>query len=413
MARKVTGQVIEREGKRGTAYALRFTAYGKRRHETVGNSADGYTREQADEELGFVMGQVRRGVWRPPEPLSVPEEPEDEPTFHEFASEWFERHRGEWRPRTVEDYECALSHHLLPFFAKHRLAEITPAEVDRYKSAKVREREDGLVDRPLSNGTINKTLIRLTQILEEAVEYGHLNRNAAAGRRRRLPTSKPRRASLDERQLRAVFKAAGGNRALLTTAVMAGGLRVSELTGLRWRDVRLATGRLQVGESKTDAGVREVDLAPELRDELASIKAARKPQPGEFVFPGKGGRRRDRRAVARLLRRVIGRANARLEQEGYEPISEAVSFHSLRRTYASLLVAAGADPAYVMAQIGHRKAAFTLDVYTDVGNRRHAANARLGALLRSDEKAHNGTNADQRSDNATDPGEARARETAN
>jgi integrase len=110
---------------------------------------------------------------------------------------------------------------------------------------------------------------------------------------------------------------------------------------------------------------------------------------------------------------VVARANKELVKGGYEPISDAVSFHSLRRTYASLLVAAGADPAYVMSQIGHRKSAFTLDVYTDVGNRRHPANARLGALLRPDEMAQNGTNADSEAQDAEDPSEARARETAN
>ncbi len=82
------------------------------------------------------------------------------------------RRRHEFAPRTAEDYLLSLSHHLLPFFASHRLAEITAQEVDRYKAAKVREREQALVDRPLSNRTINKTLTRLGQILDVALRYG-------------------------------------------------------------------------------------------------------------------------------------------------------------------------------------------------------------------------------------------------
>jgi hypothetical protein len=61
-----------------------------------------------------------------------------------------------------------LSNHLLPHFKDYRLDEITVQEVDRYRAAKVRERTDGLVARPLSNVSINKTLAMLSRVLEEA-----------------------------------------------------------------------------------------------------------------------------------------------------------------------------------------------------------------------------------------------------
>jgi hypothetical protein len=53
---------------------------------------------------------------------------------------------------------------------------------------------------------------------------------------------------------------------------------------------------------------------------------------------------------------------------------------------------AGADPRYVMGQIGHRRAEFTLAVYTDFGNRKHAANAALGELLLGSDSEPVGTN---------------------
>jgi integrase len=84
-------------------------------------------------------------------------------SFHRFASEWVETWRHEWSERTVEDYEWALSNHLLPFFSRHKLTQITPAEIDRYRSAKVREAK-------LSPNSVNKTLTRLSQVLEVAVE---------------------------------------------------------------------------------------------------------------------------------------------------------------------------------------------------------------------------------------------------
>ena len=84
-------------------------------------------------------------------------------------------------PRAAEAYEWHLTHHLLPFFRAHRLSQIDVREVERYKADKLRESErlrerrargDRTCHRPLSPETINKTLVRLGQILEVAVEYG-------------------------------------------------------------------------------------------------------------------------------------------------------------------------------------------------------------------------------------------------
>jgi hypothetical protein len=77
-----------------------------------------------------VLADVRRGIWRPPHPEPTPE-PVKDPTFHGFASERFEANEGAWRPNTRVDYGWQLTNHLLPFFAKHRLSQITIAEVDR------------------------------------------------------------------------------------------------------------------------------------------------------------------------------------------------------------------------------------------------------------------------------------------
>jgi hypothetical protein len=95
MARKATGQVIPPKGKQ-RSWAIRFTAYGKRRFVSLGRPEDGWDRERAEGRLRHVLADVERGIWRSHEPELV-EPPREEPTFHEFASEWFERHRREWR----------------------------------------------------------------------------------------------------------------------------------------------------------------------------------------------------------------------------------------------------------------------------------------------------------------------------
>jgi hypothetical protein len=113
-------------------------------------------------------------------------------------------------PRTRDDYEWALSYHLLPFFKSRALSEITKREVDRYASDKAAEGK-------LSANTINKTLVRLAQILEDAVDYELIPANPAVGKQRRLKSTKPRRPWVAPEQLAALLETAGRNRPLIGT----------------------------------------------------------------------------------------------------------------------------------------------------------------------------------------------------
>jgi integrase len=45
------------------------------------------------------------------------------------------------------------------------------------------------------------------------------------------------------------------------------------------------------------------------------------------------------------------------------PLPDGLTPHSLRRTFASILVATGNDPVYVMGQMGHTDPKFTVKVY--------------------------------------------------
>jgi hypothetical protein len=85
MSRPATGQVLERRGKRGRTYAIRFRAYGRRHYVTL-DPQEVTTHSQAEQELQNVLADVRRGIWQPPSAEPV-EEPQAEPTFHLFASE--------------------------------------------------------------------------------------------------------------------------------------------------------------------------------------------------------------------------------------------------------------------------------------------------------------------------------------
>jgi len=397
MARKPTGQVVVRERSRGRVYGIRFRAYGKREYVTLGSTEDGWTQEKAETELRHVMSDVERGIWTPTDrdPLPAPEQPQD-PTFHEFASHWLEANEGAWRPNTRVDYKWQLTNHLLPFFKNHRLSMITIAEVDRYRAAKVRE---GV----LSVTSINKTITRLAQILEVAVEYSLIERNPAKGKRRRLKPSKPAPVWLDRAEhISALLDAAGEldgrarkdrqhieRRAILATLVFAG-LRIGELCELRWRDVDLSAGRLTVRASKTDAGVRTVDVLPVLDGILRQLPRR---GPDHRVFGTANG---SAHGPSNLRRRVLAPAveiaNGHLEQAGDVPLPEHLTPHKLRHTFASLLVALGVDPGSVMDQLGHTDPSFTLRVYRHGMRRDQASRLALQELVGGSDWAPMGTN---------------------
>ena len=165
------------------------------------------------------------------------------------------------------------------------------------------------------------------------------------------------------------MREAGDNRALLATAIMAGGLRVSELTHLRWRDLDLRNEILKIAASKTAAGVRQVSLDAELVQLLREHKIASPwNRPDDFVFPGRfRDQPRNRNSVrTRVLYFAIERANRLLAREDKPPLPDGITFHSLRRTYAALRAELGEHPAITAAQMGHRDPRMTLRVYTDV-----------------------------------------------
>jgi integrase len=379
MARPPTGQVIEREGKRGRSFGLRFRAYGQRRYVTAAAT----TAAEAETELANILADVRRGIWKPPvaEQLEVPRE---EPTFHEYASEWLARREAEGlKPKTLIDLHWSLEVHLLPFFAGHRLSEITPREVKRYSDAKLAERAtiekareraaergERFTDRALSNSSINHTLRHLAQILEDAVDDELLASNPASGKRRRLKVAKPARPWVEPEQLPALLDAASGTGRLLLELLAGSGLRIGEALSLQFANADTGVGSLYVVDAKTEKGVREVHLTPALREALALARADRNAGPDDHVIATSTGRKHNPSNLRRdVLHQAVKEANRTLERAGIAPIGR-VTFHSLRRTYASLRCACGDDVRYVADQLGHEDPRFTLRVYAQATKRR-------------------------------------------
>jgi integrase len=417
MGRPATGSIIKPTDKQ-PSFGLRFRAYGNREYLTLGRPEDGWTLLRAERELAAVLRDVELGVWKPSRRQP---QPQQDPRFLEFASDWFALKRFELAPNTAHSYRNDLTKHLLPFFAEHRLSEITVAEVDRYRQEKVShanrlavEAKQGkaptvqVVDRlgrsyprrirPLSNRSINMHLFLLAQILEVAVEHDLISRNPAKGRRRRLKVAKPRPVYLDSAEhIKVMLQAAGeldrdpnsrttGRHAAIAL-LMLGGPRAAAGGSLLERDVDLANGRFLVKQDKTDAGMREVDMLPLLREILTEyrtqkIKDGLPTGPNDPLLITRSSKPRDRHNIRqRVVIPVVAKAEELLAQRGSQPLPQGISPHKLRHTFASVLIAIGKDPTYVMHQLGHTDPAFTLRVYAHVMRRTPQEREKLKALI--------------------------------
>lgn len=370
---------------------MQFTVGGRRRYLTLPAT----TRDQALREMTVVMEEVRQGTWVPPRRRPSLRAQDRAPNFEKFAGEWAARHKAEGgrrrtglSPAGQADLQWRLEH-LLAYFAGIPIDEITVADVDNFRYAKVQEGKLGAT-------SINKTLTVLAAILETAVEHELIDRNPAKGSKRRLPAVKPHRSWLDRADhISALLDAAGeidragraavGVRRPLIATLLFAGLRIGEAQALRWGDVDLLRGTIRVCEAKTDAGVRFVHMLPILRRELGQYSNRIQASPGQLVFPtGHGGRLGSSNIRVRMLARAVERANAHLESRGEQPLPTGLTPHSLRRTFASLLFALGEPPTYVMSQIGHTTPVLTLAIYAREMNRRDGERQRLKALIGGD-----------------------------
>jgi hypothetical protein len=82
----------------------------------------------------------------------------------------------------------------------------------------------------------------------------------------------------------------------------------------------------------------------------------------------------------RVLKPALGRADELLADRGQHPLPRGVTPHKLRHTFASILIALGRDPRYVMEQLGHTDPKFTLRVYAHAMRFSDEDRARLKAF---------------------------------
>jgi integrase len=275
------------------------------------------------------------------------------------------------RLTTYQGYERVVRLHIKPALGRIKLDNLTPVHV----RSLYRERlEAGLAPRMVQ---LVHTILH--KALKQAVNDGLIPRNVTEAVKAPRPVKKEMKP-LSPAQARELLEAARGERleALYALAVTTG-MRQGEILGLKWEDLDLEAGTLQVrrtlstalgggvrfGPPKTARSRRSIRV-PKLA--LTALRRHRKTQLEErmklsglwedhdLVFTTGVGTPLSRAdLITRSFKPLLRRANL-----------PDIRFHDLRHTCATLLLSRGVHAKLVQELLGHSTIAVTLDTYSHV-----------------------------------------------
>ncbi|HXE45394.1 MAG TPA: site-specific integrase [Conexibacter sp.] len=155
------------------------------------------------------------------------------------------------------------------------------------------------------------------------------------------------------------------------------GVRIGELQELRIGQVRVHDpdgARFDIPDAKTEAGVRKVEMSPELVEAVVEhIDMLRRlgfpTGPDAYLVPNERGGRVSQRKLRRMVREAALAASEYMVARGLPPLPHTTP-HTLRRTYISCaLVANNYDIEFVMSQVGHADHQVTMEVYNQLKQR--------------------------------------------
>ena len=349
------------DGKVGPPYEISYLdSTGKRRWEIIHNNLEAAEARRAELRL-------RRRQGERIEPCRQ--------TFAEYAGEWLEHQTG--RERTLESYQWALTNHLIPYFGRQRLNEISCDDVAAYIA---HMRKKGL-----KGWTISSSLRPLSIILGQAARKGRIPVNPISqlerGERPRHDDERPKRIlSLEEMHALATATETLQMRCLFEL-LLASGVRIGEALGLTAADLdhqnSLIHVQHQLGRDgtrtplKTPESRRTIDIPPQLSRKLRALLQSRGAlhNPDAFIFASRNETGLERKVVRHHLTRAIKKAQL---------AAPAPTLHDLRHSHASMLIALDYNVVDVQHRLGHRKPDTTLRIYTHAWRQHDAQKSRIG-----------------------------------
>src|SRR5207244_5291888 len=232
-------------------------------------------------------------------------------------------------------YKAYLNRWVIPHWGSLRLSEVRTTEVESW-----------LRSSAVAKSSCAKIRGILSVLFNHACRHELFDRNpirlVRQGAKRRTTPS-----VLTPAEIRALIGALGLRERTLVLVAASTGLRQSELFGLKWGDIDFAGGVMNVtrsvvygvvGPCKTESSQKPVPLHPLLAETLVQWQersANRKSEDWVFASRRYGGRKPCWGHA--ILRRYIRPAT---KNQGIE---KRIGWHTLRRTYATLLRSVGTE----------------------------------------------------------------------
>lgn len=296
-------------------------------------------------------------------------------TLGAWLETWLETHvRPSTKPNTYTFYSCIIHNWITPNLGTVALQKLTPTRI-----------QDFLNDRlaaGLSPSSVRSTQRTLRTALKAALKFGYLNRNVAT-LLDSVHVPKRETGVLNPVQARTFLEVAELEPlGPLFVIMLTMALRPGEAAGLRWQDIDLESGRVNIRmtlqwikrkgekkrratlvEAKTSASRRTLKLPALAKAALVRYKVTQAEEeawaadrwsgnPSGLVFTNTLGNPLDEKKVYNICQRILKAAKL-----------PKVRTHDLRHSAASILIAQGVGPKAISAQLGHSSVSFTLQTY--------------------------------------------------
>jgi integrase len=297
---------------------------------------------------------------------------------------WMPLHvmRKNLAPKTVWRYKQLLSR-ILFSLGNNRLKNLKPKHIMEFltnlKEKNIRINKDPEKAKiPLSDQTVVHHYRLLHSILEKAKEWQYITINPATivERPKVMRTRKKVFSHDNIIKLKEALEKRSIRDQVMVLLTLATGARLGEVLGLTWDRVSTETGTIRIEESyqytpdtgrttklpKNESSIRDVTLPASI---LKLIMQWKVEQGEKRLFMGEA-RKDQTNAVftTYLTTRMTPNTVSTWFPKWVEEIGlPRVTFHGLRHTAASLLIAYGASPAEVARLLGHSTVGTTMNIY--------------------------------------------------
>jgi integrase len=277
---------------------------------------------------------------------------------------------------TKVTYEGYLNKWILPRWERHRLVRVNAGEVELW-----------LRSLPLARSSCAKIRNLMSVVFNHGIRHDICDRNPIqlvrqSAKRKAVP---PILSASEVQRLIAVL---GIRERTLVLLAFGTGLRMSELFGLKWRDIDFRRNQISVtrsivfqvvGPCKTEASQKPVPLDSRLAAALKAWRDQTKYKNVEdWVFASPAARGRKPYWGQCLMRTIIRPAAAKIG------ITQHIGWHTFRHTFSSLLRANKTDIKVTQELLRHASSRVTLDTYTQaVTAQKRPAQSSIIRLLQS------------------------------